>query len=71
MAITVRMPAMLVRGEDRYGHFDLEAKPVAGGEADCAAAHADSYRRYRAGYNEQVERHRIAFAGTQTLVGED
>lgn len=51
---TRRAPAMLVRGEDRYGHFDLEPVPKAGAEAAAERSHADCYARYRANYNEQV-----------------
>jgi non-haem Fe2+, alpha-ketoglutarate-dependent halogenase len=47
-------PAMLVRGADTYGHFELEPRPRAGFEADAQAAHTDAYTRYRANYNEQV-----------------
>ncbi|MSO77061.1 MAG: phytanoyl-CoA dioxygenase family protein [Alphaproteobacteria bacterium] len=68
---SMRMPAMLVRGEDRHGHFDLEPIPVVGREAEAQAAHGDSYRRYRAGYNEQVERHRVHFQGPAMAAGED
>jgi non-heme Fe2+,alpha-ketoglutarate-dependent halogenase len=50
-----RAPAMLVRGADTHGHFELEPPPRAGFEADAQASHADSYARYRANYNEQVE----------------
>ena len=51
---TARMPATLVRGQDRYQHFELEPRP----EGDAAdTVHADSYRRYREGYNEQLEWH--------------
>jgi ectoine hydroxylase-related dioxygenase (phytanoyl-CoA dioxygenase family) len=32
--------AMLVRGVDTYGHFDLEPRPGADGTADAMAAHA-------------------------------
>ncbi|MEC7574538.1 MAG: phytanoyl-CoA dioxygenase family protein, partial [Pseudomonadota bacterium] len=48
---TRRAPAMLVRGEDRFGHFDLEPAPANGTDFDV---HNDSYARYRANYNEQV-----------------
>ncbi|MYE01442.1 MAG: phytanoyl-CoA dioxygenase family protein [Alphaproteobacteria bacterium] len=51
---TVKVPATLVRGEDRYGHFELEERPE--DELDW-----DTYRRYRAAYSEsyaeQVEWH--------------
>ena len=52
---TVRVPATLVRGEDRYGHFDLEPRPEEDG------LDWDSYHRHRAAYSasyaEQVEWH--------------
>ena len=48
---TRRAPAMLVRGEDRFGHFDLEPAPANGTDFDV---HNDSYARYRANYSEQV-----------------
>jgi len=51
---TVPVSAMLVRGEDRYGHFDLEAHPT-GDDAADAASHAEAFRRYRTAYTEQVE----------------
>lgn len=51
---TARMPASLVRGRDRYGHFDLEPRP---GSRPADSAHASIYRRYRQGYNEQIEWH--------------
>ena len=50
--------AMLVRGEDTYGHFDLEDDPT-GDEAADAARHAEAYKRYRDAYNEQVELWRL------------
>ena len=49
-----RAPAMLVRGTDSFGHFDLEPIPRKGFEAAAQSAHADSYARYRANYNDQV-----------------
>ena len=49
-----RAPAMLVRGDDTAGHFDLEPVPCFGREAEAERAHADYYARYRANYNEQV-----------------
>jgi non-haem Fe2+, alpha-ketoglutarate-dependent halogenase len=59
----VRCRAMLVRGEDRYGHFDL-IEP-AGGERDATALaqHQDVSDRYRENYRMQVERHPQRFAG--------
>ncbi len=42
----VRLRATLARGRDRFGHFDPEPCPEAGGEAAAAAAHADSLARF-------------------------
>ncbi len=49
-----RAPAMLVRGVDAYGHFDLEAPPTRDFDDVGQLAHADYYARYRANYNDQV-----------------
>jgi non-heme Fe2+,alpha-ketoglutarate-dependent halogenase len=58
----VRCRAMLVRGEDRYGHFDLVDPPS--GERDTAAlaAHQAVSDRYRENYRLQVDRHEQRFA---------
>jgi tRNA(Arg) A34 adenosine deaminase TadA len=53
---TVPVSAMLVRGDDRFGHFILENDPTGNADAD-AAAHAEAYARYRAAYVEQVRLH--------------
>ena len=45
-ASPVRLSASLVRGRDRYGHFDPEPRPEPGGEDAAAAAHADSIGRF-------------------------
>ena len=42
----VRLSASLVRGRDRYGHFDPEPRPAPDGEEAAAAAHADSLDRF-------------------------
>lgn len=42
----VRLSATLVRGEDRYGHFELEPRPAADLHPDAVAAHRDSDRRF-------------------------
>ena len=42
----VRLSASLVRGEDRWGHFDLEPRPEPGGEEAAAAVHTDSLDRF-------------------------
>lgn len=54
---TRRMPAMLVRGADSYGHFDLEPAPAADMDDDAQAVHAHAYTRYRENYNEQLAWH--------------
>jgi non-haem Fe2+, alpha-ketoglutarate-dependent halogenase len=58
----VRLNAMLVRGEDRYGHFDLIDPPVAERDAAALAVHQAVSDRYRENYGIQVERHERAFA---------
>ncbi len=57
----VRLKAMLVRGEDRYGHFDLIDPPAAERDAAALAAHQEVSDRYRANYNVQVKRHAKQF----------
>jgi non-haem Fe2+, alpha-ketoglutarate-dependent halogenase len=57
----VRLKAMLVRGEDRFGHFDLVDPPSVERDAAALAAHQDVSDRYRANYNEQVRRHAERF----------
>src|SRR5262249_34510881 len=53
---TTRLTAMLVRGADRYGHFDDEPRPrVDFGSAE-RAAHADAVARFRASNVEQTRR---------------
>jgi len=49
-----KTPAMLVRGTDTYGHFDLEPAPRADMDAEARAAYDRSYEGYRASYAEQV-----------------
>ena len=58
----VRLQAMLVRGEDRYGHFDLIEPPSAERDAAALAVHQRVSDRYRANYNVQVTRHEREFA---------
>ena len=50
-----RPPAMLVRGADAFGHFELEPAPAADQDAAARAAYDRSYEGYRAAYAEQVE----------------
>jgi non-heme Fe2+,alpha-ketoglutarate-dependent halogenase len=49
-------PAMLVRGVDAFGHFDLEPAPAADLDEAARAAYARSYDGYRTAYAEQVGR---------------
>jgi hypothetical protein len=58
----VRCHAMLVRGEDNYGHFDLIDPPVGERDPAALAVHQQVSDRYRANYNEQVRRHEQQFA---------
>jgi len=57
-----RHPALLVRGVDRYGHFDLEKPPAADFDALAEEAHARSFEGYRANYLEQIASHRAQTA---------
>lgn len=41
-----RLSATLVRGENRFDHFDLEARPAAEADAAARAVHADSINRF-------------------------
>ena len=58
----VRCKAMLVRGEDRYGHFDPIDPPAAERDAAALATHQEANDHYRANYREQVKRHEARFA---------
>jgi hypothetical protein len=58
----VRCRAMLVRGEDRYGHFDLIEPPGGEGDPVALAAHQAVSDRYRENYRQQVEQHPRRFA---------
>jgi ectoine hydroxylase-related dioxygenase (phytanoyl-CoA dioxygenase family) len=55
---SMRMSAMLARGTDRFGHFDLYDPPTV--EFDTAR-HDVVYGRYAENYREQVKRHEAAF----------
>jgi phytanoyl-CoA dioxygenase PhyH len=57
-----RHPAHLVRGVDRYGHFDLEPAPAGDFDARAEEVHARSFEAFRADYLEQVARHRAQAA---------
>jgi non-haem Fe2+, alpha-ketoglutarate-dependent halogenase len=54
LGVKHKTPAMLVRGVDTYGHFDLEPAPKADMSEAARAAYARSYEGYRASYAEQV-----------------
>jgi non-heme Fe2+,alpha-ketoglutarate-dependent halogenase len=54
--------ASLVRGLDPFGHFDLEPDPRPLAPAEREAAHERAYHAHRTAYEEQMARHRRAFA---------
>lgn len=58
---SVRMCAMLVRGKDDYGHFDLIAPPTAERDGAALAVHERIGSRYRENYNAMVARHEAEF----------
>jgi ectoine hydroxylase-related dioxygenase (phytanoyl-CoA dioxygenase family) len=62
----VRCCAMLVRGEDHYGHFDLIEPPTAERDAAALAVHQRVSEQYRANYREQVKRHQQRFEAAAT-----
>jgi non-heme Fe2+,alpha-ketoglutarate-dependent halogenase len=49
-----RMTAMLVRGEDRFGHFDDEPRPKVDYGAAERATHAEAVERFREGNREEM-----------------
>ena len=49
--------AMLVRGRDHYGHFELMQPAVGELDAAAIAAHERAVSLYRANYVEQEARH--------------
>ena len=59
---SVRMSGMLVRGNDKYGHFDPIDPPKAERDEAALAAHLQINSRYRDNYNEMVKRHETEFA---------
>jgi non-haem Fe2+, alpha-ketoglutarate-dependent halogenase len=58
----VRLSAMLVRGEDRYGHFDLIDPPASERDEKALSVHRQVSERYIVNYNAQVRRHAEQFA---------
>lgn len=51
-----RLTAMLVRGEDRHGHFDPEPRPRPGAPIEALLAHSDAMRRWNESRAEQTAR---------------
>jgi hypothetical protein len=62
MSGSKRMPAMLVRGTDRYGHFDLYEPPVEELGQKELAVHDHVYSCYAENYREQLKKHEEEFA---------
>ncbi|HEV2186698.1 MAG TPA: phytanoyl-CoA dioxygenase family protein [Stellaceae bacterium] len=58
----VRLKAMLVRGENKHGNFDLIDPPKAERDATALATHQAVSDRYRENYKLQVARHDERFA---------
>jgi len=54
LGVVHKTPAMLVRGVDTFGHFELEPAPAADLDAQARAAYDRSYDGYRKAYAEQV-----------------
>jgi phytanoyl-CoA dioxygenase PhyH len=54
VGIEHKMPAMLVRGVDDFGHFKPEPAPAADFDDAARAAYKRSYEGYKASYAEQV-----------------
>lgn len=54
LGVKHKMPAMLIRGEDAFGHFQHEPAPAADFDDAAREAYARSYQGYKASYAEQV-----------------
>jgi len=54
LGVKHKMPAMLVRGVDTFGHFAPEPAPTADFDEAARAAYARSFQSYRLSYAEQV-----------------
>ena len=52
---STRVSAMLVRGEDRYGHFDDERRPLQEAGPEERAFHAEAVDRFRRMNTEQTD----------------
>jgi len=61
----VRMRAMLVRGKDTYGHFDLIDPPSAERDPAALAVHLQVSDSYGRNYDEQVRRHERQYAAAR------
>ncbi len=59
---TQRLSASLVRGEDRFGHFDLDPRPREDYDTDALATHAEAMRRWHAARAELIPRAHAASA---------
>jgi non-haem Fe2+, alpha-ketoglutarate-dependent halogenase len=59
---STRLCARLVRGRDRFGHFDLIPPPATEFNAAALALHEQVYRRYRQNYAEQIAAHERNYA---------
>ena len=57
-----RLSALLVRGCDRGGHFDLLPAPRGESDPEAIELHEGVYRRYRQNYAEETARHARLFA---------
>jgi non-heme Fe2+,alpha-ketoglutarate-dependent halogenase len=64
----VRLKAMLVRGEDRHGNFELIDPPSGERDAAALAVHEKVSNRYRENYKIQVVRHAERFASADARV---
>ena len=61
----VRLKAMLVRGQDRHGNFELIEPPKAERDAAALKTHQEVSERYRENYKIQVVRHDERFAAAK------
>lgn len=59
---SVRLKAMLVRGRDRHGNFELVEPPATERDPAALAVHQEVSDRYRENYKIQVVRHDERFA---------
>ena len=51
-----RLTATLVRGEDRFGHFDAETKPAGGDDETARQYHAEAVERFFSGHGSERTR---------------